>query len=69
MSSVDDLFTTVDLDTGRATIYERMNAGRAALVKESMDQARRALTQFAFAEELLVRIATHLHDGLEQVDV
>ncbi len=35
---------------------------------ESMDQARRALTQFAFAEELLVRIATHLHDGLEQVD-
>ncbi len=35
---------------------------------ESRDQARRALTQFAFAEELLVRIATHLHDGMEQVD-
>ena len=35
---------------------------------ESREQARRALTQFAFAEELLVRIATHLNDGLMQVD-
>jgi len=33
-----------------------------------MDQARRALTQFAFAEGLLVRIATHLHQGTELVD-
>ena len=35
---------------------------------ESRDQARRAITQFAFAEELLVRIAIHVHDGLEHVD-
>ena len=35
---------------------------------ESRDQARRAITQFAFAEELLVRIATHLNQGLEEVD-
>ncbi len=35
---------------------------------ESMDQARRALTQFAFAEGQLVRIATHLHQGTELVD-
>ena len=42
--------------------------GFSAGYSESMDQARRALTQFAFAEELLVRIATHLNQGLEEVD-
>ncbi len=35
---------------------------------ESRDQARRALLQYSFAEGMLVRIATHVHDGLEQVD-
>ncbi len=35
---------------------------------ESQEQARRAVTQFAFAEGLLNRIATHLNDGLMQVD-
>ncbi len=39
MSSVDDLFTTVDLDTGHAAIYERLNAGRAVLVKEFPSRA------------------------------
>ena len=34
----------------------------------SRDQASRAITQFAFAEELLVRIATHLNQGLEEID-
>ena len=34
MSSVDDLFTTVDLDTGPAAIYERMDSNKAVLVKE-----------------------------------
>lgn len=34
MSSVDDLFTTVDVDTGRAAIYERMDSDKAVLVKE-----------------------------------
>ena len=35
---------------------------------ESRDQARRALLQYSFAEGMLVRIATHVDDGLEQVD-
>ena len=35
---------------------------------ESRDQAGRAITQFAFSEGLLARIATHLNDGLQQVD-
>ena len=35
---------------------------------ESRDQARRALTQYTFAEGLLTRIATHLHQGTELVD-
>ena len=32
------------------------------------EQARRAITQFAFSEGLLRRIATHLTDGLAAVD-
>ncbi len=48
------------------TLVEQI--GQDSVDPESRDQARRALTQFAFAEELLVRIATHLHDGMEQVD-
>ena len=39
MSSVDDLFTTVDLDTGRAAIYERTNSNKAVLVKEFPSRA------------------------------
>lgn len=35
---------------------------------ESRDQARRALIQYSFAEGMLVRIATHTHNGLEEVD-
>ena len=35
---------------------------------ESQEQARRAVTQFAFSEGLLTRIATHLNEGLMQVD-
>ena len=35
---------------------------------DSRDQARRALLQYSFAEGLLVRIATHLHQGTELVD-
>ncbi len=35
---------------------------------ESRDQARRALVQYSFAEGLLVRIATQLHQGTELVD-
>ena len=31
-------------------------------------QARRALIQYSFAEGMLVRIATHTHNGLEEVD-
>ena len=34
----------------------------------SREQARRAVTQFAFSEGLLNRIATHLNEGLMQVD-
>ena len=34
MSSVDDLITTVDLDTGSATIYEKLDENRMVLVKE-----------------------------------
>ena len=53
----------------RSTGFELVETiSRDSTDSESMDQARRALIQFAFAEELLVRIATHLHDGLEQVD-
>ena len=36
---------------------------------ESRDQAGRAVTQFAFSEGLLSRIATHLNQGLEEVDL
>ena len=39
MSSVDDLITTVDLDTGRAAIYERMDSNKAAFVKEFSSRA------------------------------
>ena len=35
---------------------------------ESREQARRAVTQFVYSEGLLNRIATHLNDGLMQVD-
>ena len=35
---------------------------------ESRDQARRALMQYSMAEGLLVRIATHLHQGTDLVD-
>ena len=34
----------------------------------SRDQARRALLQYSFAEGLLNRIASHLHQGTELVD-
>ena len=35
---------------------------------ESREQARRALLQYSFTEGMLVRIATHVPKGLEQVD-
>ena len=35
---------------------------------ESREQARRAMVQFVYSEGLLNRIATHLNDGLMQVD-
>ena len=35
---------------------------------ESREQARRAMVQFVYSEGLLNRIATHLNQGLEQVD-
>ena len=35
---------------------------------ESRNQARRAITQFAFSEGLLSRIAIHLKQGLGEID-
>ena len=35
---------------------------------ESREQARRAVVQFVYSESLLNRIATHLNQGLMQVD-
>ena len=35
---------------------------------ESREQARRAVVQFVYSEGLLSRIATHLNQGLEEVD-
>ena len=36
---------------------------------EARDLARRALNQFVLAEGLLVRIAAHLNQGLERIDI
>ena len=51
MANVNDLFLTVDLDSGRAAIYERLSSDKAVLVKEfpSRQEADKAQSTHSLA--------------------
>jgi hypothetical protein len=62
MSSVDDLFTTVDLDTGRAAIYDRMITDKAVLVKEF--PSREEADAYLQHQLDMYAVCTRIHEDL-----